>query len=305
MQVYKDHLFNAFKNNHSDQLKTIHLQLNQMYYTILYHEDESAALNEDNIKKLKHIETEWMSHEKIQCYHKYDLGKEVSHIDEVEIALKKHPVYNHPLFSYLHTQADRNDLKQFLLNESVLNLEFFDYLALSIIGVSDRAKSEIIMNLWDEAGQGSIQKFHTTMFRKLLSELGIKYNRNEIIARMPWEGIAGINLFNYLSLYPFNKMTYFGFLAATEMLDPPHYSKLLKGITRIQGDQTLDSIYYEEHEKIDIIHASSWLQKIILPELAKKPYKANEFWLGFYLRLDSTKRYYDHIFNNLATKKAA
>jgi hypothetical protein len=119
----------------------------------------------------------------------------------VEKALKDHPVYNHSLFTYLAVSATAEELKYFLLNESILNLEFFDYLAFSIIGVSDLAKLEIVTNLWDEAGQGNIQRFHTTLYKNLMRDLNIPYRRDDIVKNMSWEGLAGINLFSYLSIH--------------------------------------------------------------------------------------------------------
>ena len=178
-------------------------------------------------------------------------------------------------------------------------------MALSIIGVNDQVKSEIASNLWDEAGQGNIQRFHTTLFIKLMNSMGLTYQRNQIIQNMIWEGIAGINLFSYLSFYPFNKMKYFGLLAATEMLDPSHYHKLIQGINRIVDDKKIDISYYTEHETIDVVHADGWLRKVVIPELDKRPAMTREFWLGFYMRLNSAKQYYDQLLNVFATQKAA
>ncbi|RDI44839.1 iron-containing redox enzyme family protein [Aquicella lusitana] len=294
----------SLQNHDEAQSKYFQRLLNQMYYTLLFGEDASTALDLSTLSQLKKIETAWIESAQRDCLQYYPCDQEVSNGEVVAAALKKHRVYQHKLFDFLLHEAGMEDLKKFILSESVLNLEFFDYLALSIIGVPDQAKSEIAANLWDEAGRGNIQQFHTTLFKKLMEDLGLRYDRQNIIENMTWEGLAGINLFSYFSIYPFNKMKYFGLLAATEMLDPPHYHKLIKAINRI-FNQKIDHTYYVEHEIIDIEHADGWLQKVILPELNKNPHKTRDFWLGFYLRLESAEKYYNSLLSSFMTKQAA
>lgn len=292
-------------DDHHVYLKKIHLFLNEMYYTLLYCNDETKLPTEAALKRFKHIEASWINIEKNDCLSKYDFNKEVKDVNTVESALKKHPVYNHTLFDYFMLEANKEDIQQFVLNESILNLEFFDYLLFALLGTTDHIKSEIMLNLWDEAGKGNVQRFHTTLFHRLMQDLGLSYKRENIAANMPWEGVAGINLFSYLALYPFNKPKYFGLLAATEMLDPPHYQKFLQGLTRLFTSTEVDLTYYFEHESIDREHGYAWLEKIIIPELKKYPDKTSSFWLGFYLRLDSVQRYYDSILQTFLRKKAA
>jgi hypothetical protein len=88
------------------------------------------------------------------------------------------------------------------------------------------------------------------------------------------------------------------------MLDPPHYNLLIKGLKRVFHNK-IDQSYYVEHEIIDVAHADGWMKKVILPELALNPKKTKEFWLGFYMRLNSTQRYYDQLLHSFLTKKAA
>lgn len=305
MHLLGNNLSFAFKMNHAGFLKKIHLFLNDIYYVMMFNENEKNALNEKNIIELNKMEHMWIEHEKSDCLNKYDCYKPVKNNTQVEAVLYDHPVSNHKLFEFLRQDASLEEIKTFILSDSVLNLEFFDYLALSIIGVTDLVRAEIISNLWDEAGQGCIQKFHTTKFSQVLSSLGLQYNRKHIIQNMSWEGLAGINLFSYLSLYPFNKTKLFGFLAATEMLDPPHYHQLIQGLLRVNKNNKINMDYYVEHESIDIEHANGWLNNVILPILLMQPDKIQDFWLGFYLRLDSAQRYYDRMFDQFMNKIAA
>lgn len=293
---------NEFQNYNGNELKKIHLFMNEIYHQIVFGE---KPIDNKLFHEFKKYESSWMASEKNHFLTHYDCNVVVKDEALVRGMLQQHEVFNHPIFDYLMHDASLEELKQFAYSESIMNLEFFDYLALAVIGVSDQAKVEIMANLWDEAGQGRVEKCHTVLFQNFLNDLGITYDRKQILESMSWEGVAGINLFNYFSIYPFNKTKYFGMLAATEMLDPPHYNKLIKGIMRIFSSHNIDHSYYTEHELVDVAHASGWLNHVVIPELARKPYKTQDFWFGFYMRLDSTKKYYDQLLNSLIMKKAA
>lgn len=296
-------LFHLNKN-HPTALKNLHLFLNKKYHAALF--GSKGAINSDlKERQFQATETEWFTEEIKDCYNNYNCDLAIKSSLVIEAALVNHPVFNHPLFNYLAHHADSNDISHFILNDSILNLEFFDYLALALIGVSDQTRAEIMTNLWDEAGKGEVDGFHTNLFKQLMADLNLTYNREDITQAMSWQGLAGINLFSYLALYPANKMHYFGLFAATEMLDPLHYSQLLVGLKRVFSQEKINLSYYTEHETLDVEHANGWLHAVILPELKRHPEKTHEFWLGFYLRLDSVKRYYDQLLQSFIHQQAA
>lgn len=305
MSINENDINIAFKKNHENHLRKIHLFLNKSYHKLIFNQDEDLSLNDAEINKLKQMENVWIEYEKSECFNKYDCYRQVKKTADVDEVLREHPAYQHGIFKYLCQQATFEDIKYFISSDSVLNLEFFDYLAYSVIGVSEQAKLEIMCNLWDESGRGCVQLFHTMKFKKLMKGMGLQYNRDAMIADMSWEGLAGINLFSYMSLYTSNKMKYFGLLAATEMLDPPHYHQLVHGLSRTNTNIKLDTGYYTEHETLDVLHANGWLNNVILPMLRSRPDKLSEFWLGFYLRLDSVQRYYDKLLSYFQGRKAA
>lgn len=304
MNITEHDLTTAFKKNNENSLRKIHLYLNKSYHRLIFNQDEESSLSETETYKLKQIENIWIEHENSECFNKYDCYRQVKNVVDIENALYQHPAYQHEVFDYLCHQATLDDIKHFISNDSVLNLEFFDYLAYSIIGVSEQAKLEIISSMWNASGKGSIQYFHTMKFKKLMSGLELYYDRDKIINNMSWEGLAGINFYSHLSLYTANKMKYFGLLAATELLDTPHDQQLVNGISRANKNNKLDVSYYTEHEPPGW-YASGWLNQVVLPILRQRPNKLPEFWLGFYLRMDSVQRYYDKLLKYFQNKKAA
>lgn len=178
----------AFKNHHDNYLRKIHLYLNKKYYKLIFNQDEECALSDAEICQLKQIENIWIEHEKSECFNKYDCYKQIKNAADVENVLRQHPAYQHGIFKYLNRQAVLDEIKLFIESDAVLNVEFFDYLAYSVIGVSEQAKLEIMCNMWDEAGRGCMQLFHTMKFKKLMKGLGLKYNRERMIENLTWEG---------------------------------------------------------------------------------------------------------------------
>lgn len=305
MSITQQDLLLAFKNQNQHYLRKIHRYLNQQYHHLLFNDCADDAMEVNEWMQFKRVESTWIQSEIADCINRYDCTTNCSHVADVELKLMAHPVNQHAIYHYLEQDASLDDIKYFISIESILNLEFFDYLALSVVGVSSRARNEIMRNLWDESGRGSVKHHHTNQFLSVLNSLGIEYNRQQVTEKMTWEALAGINLFSYLSRYPAQKMKYFGLLAATELLDPPHYSRLLRGLRRHQAKQKIDLTYYLEHESLDVAHGSSWLSKVILPELAAKPALIEDFWIGFYLRLDSVQRYYDCLLSQFVRSHAA
>ncbi|MBG6025968.1 iron-containing redox enzyme family protein [Proteus mirabilis] len=89
-----------------------------------------------------------------------------------------------------------------------------------------------------------------------------------------------------------------GVMAMTELLDPPQYSKLVKGCTRL-GLTSGDFHYYSEHITIDIKHGEDWLYKVIKVITDQYPDAKKEFYLGSLLRLQTAERYYDNLLMKL------
>lgn len=265
MHSAKTDLITAFKSYHLDSLHKMHLFLNQAYYRLMHNKNSTSPLNTYLEQKFKLAEDAWIDYEKNQCSNKNPCLVKINNSSVLQLAAKKHPVFKHKLFNYLSYDAELSELKKFVLGEAIINLEF------------------------NAAGRKKSQRFE-----RLLCTLEWGYEREKTLRNLPWEGLANINLFSHFALHPYNKIKYFGLLVATEMLTTQYYRKLIKGICRLNLTPKNDQAFLK-HETLDLEYAAGWLNKVVLPELAVKPYKTRDFWLGFYLRLDSAQRYYDSL----------
>ncbi len=239
--------------------------------------------------------------------------RELKKIEQIPSVLDHESIYDvyhqhassqHPLFDFMEHNANEEAIRFFLKNDAIMCMEFFDYLILTILGTQNIIKEEISRNLWDEAGYGDVEKFHTTIFHRLLKDLGINYDRETLLSSMGWEGLAGLNLFYFLAHNPQNKVRLFGAMAASELLDPLNYGKFAKGMSRIFGTK-YNLSYYTEHEQMDVAHAEGWINKVVLKtlenlnDLKERNDFIEQFWQGFIMRLNSANLYYNNILKSV------
>ncbi len=157
-----------------------------------------------------------------------------------------------------------------------------------------------MQNLWDESGRGNPTLSHVSLFRQLLDVVGVGQAEDNHASQLQVEGHAGYNLFMLTSL---NRAHYFkllGVMAMTELLDPSHYEKLVRGCRRVGFGGAGELGYYEEHVTIDIVHAEGWLADVIVPVVEQTPAVGDDIIFGAALRLASCEAYFDALHARLA-----
>ncbi|AOK18348.1 spermidine/putrescine ABC transporter [Burkholderia cepacia] len=221
-------------------------------------------------------------------------------IDALRGAVQAHAASHHPLFDMLETHATRAQLERFFCSDTVLNVRFFDLIVMAMIGSQPEARKELASNFWDEVGRGDPQHSHVQMFRQLLTDVGIMRSGDDFASQLTWQGLRGYNLFMLCAL---NRQHYFkllGVMAATELLDPPQYRKLIAGCRRL-GLGPSTTRYYDEHITVDDVHGEGWLENVIRPLTKREPRAMSAVWVGCMLRLASCGDYYDALSRQLSS----
>lgn len=216
-----------------------------------------------------------------------------------------HVAANHRLFDFLANEANRDQIQSLFHHDASLNMRFFDVIALAAVGSNSQIRSEIAKNLWDEAGNGNQVNAHTTRFGNLLHSMKNSFDKHSALNSLSWEGLAGYNLFSYLAINRKNYAALIGCLAATELLDPSNYKKLLRGCARTGLTEELDLSYYREHIQIDVDHADGWLNNVIDPLIANDPVLSSDILFGAFFRLETCAAYYDWLFEKLREPQGA
>ena len=81
---------------------------------------------------------------------------------------KQHRVYKHPYYrEFIRNHATVDDLRAYVIQESVVDGRFDDLLAMMQVGTNGAAKMEIANNFWDEMGNGDSAQVHTMLFNNI------------------------------------------------------------------------------------------------------------------------------------------
>lgn len=204
----------------------------------------------------------------------------------------------HPLFAFLASSADSRQFRDFIEVEAGVHVAFDDVIALAQVGVRGLPKAEFLRNLEDEIGGQDPDRFHLTMFMRLVSALGIRSVRR---AAMPWQALACGNYMMFLALFRSFYPYCIGYLGHLEALTPLRFASIAHAGRRLGLEPGLLA-YHTEHSVLDSDHAHGWLHHIILPFIQDHgPQAARDVATGVCLRELVAKRYWDALLAQLTS----
>lgn len=203
---------------------------------------------------------------------------------------RAHVVFKHPYYQeFIRDRATAADLRDYVIQESVVDGRFDDLLAMAQVGTAGPAKMEIARNFWDEMGNGEPEDVHTTLFGRIFEVLDITDAdlRAGLSATALLNGNLAVMMSRYRRLYP----EAVGFLGMTEWLVPDRFVQVVHAWERL-GLPDVGITYHRLHITIDSQHAAGWFHNIV------RPAAGNEFMRrgiarGTLLRLNSSARYLD------------
>lgn len=201
-----------------------------------------------------------------------------------------HRVFKHPYYmEFIRHHATAEDLRKYVIQESVVDGRFDDLLALMQVGTAGPAKMEIANNFWDEMGNGKPDEVHTTLFNQLYEVFDITEQELEdsLTANALLSGNLAVLLCRYRRYYP----EAVGFLGMTEWLVPDRFVQVVAAWERL-GLPDVGIVYHRLHIAVDSQHAAGWFHNIVLPS-ADSAYMRRGIARGTLWRLNSSARYLD------------
>jgi hypothetical protein len=203
---------------------------------------------------------------------------------------RQHRVFKHPYYrEFIQNHAAPEDLRTYILQESVVDGRFDDLLAMMQVGTSGPAKMEIATNFWDEMGNGNPEEVHTFLFNKIFDVFEITQEELDrvLTANALLSGNLAVLLCRYRQYYP----EAVGFLGMTEWLVPDRFKSVVSAWERL-GLPDIGIVYHRLHITIDSVHAAGWFHNIVAPSAGSAAMRRG-IARGAIWRLNSSARYLD------------
>jgi hypothetical protein len=177
-------------------------------------------------------------------------------------------------------------MREFILQETPLELLFGDLIALIMPGIYGTMKVELVKNFWDEVGHAQDHRVHRNMRMQLMEFLQIPAdvhsNHMEVLV---CEELALINTYMSLATDRAGLVQFLGMMLATENMIPGRFEMQIEGWRRFGiSDDVME--YLLEHTTVDVEHAEDWMDQVILPLLQQNVTLMPDIVLGVLRRLD-------------------
>jgi pyrroloquinoline quinone (PQQ) biosynthesis protein C len=215
---------------------------------------------------------------------------------------RSHRVFKHPYYTeFINQHAQADDLRTYVIQESLVDGRFDDLLAMMQIGTDGPSKLEIASNFWDEMGNGKAEEVHTHLFNKIYEVFDITADEMEsaMTASDLLAGNLALLLCRYRSLYP----EAVGFLGMTEWLVPDRFTNVIRAWERL-GLPDVGITYHRLHVTIDSVHAAGWFHNIVLPS-ATSDHMRHGIARGTLWRLNSSARHLDERLEQARAKNSS
>ena len=198
------------------------------------------------------------------------------------------PGQGDPLFPWLATDADTEQMKWFLLQEVAGEAGFDDLLAMTQVKMSVQAKLEMARNFWDEMGRGREKAMHGPMLERLASYFDLAPTPDKVVPESLALGNTMIALARHRR-YAFHSA---GALGVIEMTAPTRAGFVDKGLRRLKIPPKKRH-YFALHAVLDIKHSEEWNREVLRPLVAEDPRRARAIGEGAVMRLWHGARSFD------------
>jgi hypothetical protein len=297
---------------HSGFMIHHHNALNDLHSTLFLLYEELLKPVELSNEMQFHPGLIWLRNEIEKSWLKFELNN-ISNIEQNLFATSdefkqsfnhcwtNHRYLKHPFHSFVKTEANRTQLEQLFITESVCASRFADMVSFALPGIPriDTVVSEVMENLTDELiSFDGIS--HKNLYAQLLEFLEIPIPSHPLDVLLPygWRAIRGLNLFMHNAIHRRNYYKMMGAIGAGELTFPFFCHNVFEGAKRnhILNEKAL--MYHSHHSTLDVEHGEHWLQKVLIPLLSLSPKVGTEILLGLELQLTVTSEYYDALYEH-------
>ena len=164
----------------------------------------------------------------------------------------------------LSSKDPESAAKEYIIQVSIDFLTEASALARVIKGNYGQIQSEVFKILIDEYGYGVFTSKHSTLFEKLMKDLGLRSNVHAYWNFLLPSSYAVHNYLHYTASNHLRFFRYIGVLYDTEATFAHTCAQLSEMLLQVFG-KSLDTKYFTEHAHIDIHHRRMAKENILLP----------------------------------------
>ena len=205
-----------------------------------------------------------------------------------ELLEEEGPGQHDPLFEWLASEADAEQMRWYLAQEAAGEAGFDDLTAYTQVKLPSRIKLELARNYWDEMGRGNPKGMHGPMLDRLVEALALEPS---IEATMR-ESLALANAMTAMATRRDYAWHAVGALGAIELTAPARSAAVAAGLKRLGVAAKIRS-YFDLHATLDVKHSLAWNAEAILPAVTEDPRRARAIAEGALMRLGCGARCFE------------
>lgn len=185
-----------------------------------------------------------------------------------------------PLFDWLATTADLEQMKWFLTQEAAGEAGFDDLVAMTQVKLPPRPKLELARKYWDEMGRGSAGGMHGPMLDRTVEGLGL----HPTIDGTLWQSLCLANTMTAFATTRRYAYQSIGALGVVELTAPTRVASVADGLKRL-GCPPEQRKYFVLHANLDVEHSRAWNAEALTPLVEDDPACARFIAEGAVMRL--------------------
>ncbi|WP_395670209.1 iron-containing redox enzyme family protein [Phenylobacterium sp.] len=193
-----------------------------------------------------------------------------------------------PLFAWLETEADLEQMRWFLTQEAAGEAGFDDLVAMTQVKMPARPKLELARNYWDEMGRGHLGGMHGPMLDRTVAGLEL----TPTIEGTCWPSLALANTMTAFATtrrYAYHSV---GALGVVELTAPTRVGAVAQGLKRL-GRPPEQRKYFVLHAQLDVEHSKAWNAEALVPLVEENPGCARYLAEGAMMRLICGQQCFD------------
>lgn len=181
--------------------------------------------------------------------------------------------------SYVHQQATREQVREFLVQRSVYHLKESDPHSWAIPRLPDPVKAALVELQYDEYGAGRPQQVHATLYARGLAAVGLDPSYGAHVDRVPGYTLAENNAMSLFGLHRRLRGAAMGHLAAFEATSSLPCRRYAMGIRRLELPEEV-AHYFDEHVEADAVHEQVAVRHVCGRLVELEPDLADDVLLG-------------------------